>query len=394
MLKVFTKLLNKLLILKKSQIIFSKPKQNNILIFDEKGSTHPCYNLFLNQKPEKLHVLGEKINLYVLLKLITNLKIPSIKSYIDEYINCVKPKFIFHNSYNIRFFELNKNNFNFSFKKIFTQSELKNHLDFNEFIGNKINLNCDHLLVWSEGMKKKLSKYIDGNYLITGSYLNNNGPVIDKKKFKNKLSFISQFRTFKKINKYDDTKTIREVFHGLKFSWEQFYSADLNVALDLKKFCNENEIEFEVIGTSIDNKDTEKSFFKNKLGDRGWTFVESDKNKRGIYLTTESKYIVTIDSTLGYECLARGQRVNFFSIRSQYLKANYSKFGWVMDLDEEGLCWTTKNNQKDFNRITNFLVNGTDADWENLRNKYLNDLLFYNPKNTIYIKFLKDNLNI
>ena len=46
MLKVLIKLLNKLLILKKSQIVFTKPKPNNILIFDEKGSTHPSYNYF------------------------------------------------------------------------------------------------------------------------------------------------------------------------------------------------------------------------------------------------------------------------------------------------------------------------------------------------------------
>ena len=36
MLKVLIRLLNKLLILKKSQIVFTKPKPNNILIFDEK----------------------------------------------------------------------------------------------------------------------------------------------------------------------------------------------------------------------------------------------------------------------------------------------------------------------------------------------------------------------
>ena len=130
-----------------------------------------------------------------------------------------------------------------------------------------------------------------------------------------------------------------------------------------------------------------ESFFKSKLGNKGWKFVESDKYKRGIYLTTDSKYIVTIDSTLGYECLARGQRVGFFSIRSKYLKADYSKFGWVMDLEEEGLCWTTKNTQKDFNRILNFLVNGSDEEWNNLRDKCLNNLFFYDTKNKIYNNF-------
>ena len=34
------------------------------------------------------------------------------------------------------------------------------HLDFKDFIGEKKNLSCDNLFVWSEGMKINLSKYI------------------------------------------------------------------------------------------------------------------------------------------------------------------------------------------------------------------------------------------
>jgi len=394
MFKLIIKFLNKLSILQKSQIVFTKPNKKKILIFDKKGSSSPTYSFFSSENSEILLVLGEKINFYILFKLLLKFKIPTITSYIDEYINCVKPEFIFHNSYNVRFFEINKNNFNFNFKKIFTQSELKNNLDFKDFIGNKKNLNCDYLFVWSEGIKKKLLNHIDGNYQVVGSYLNNKGPIINKKNLKNKLSFVSQYRTFKKVKKSDNIKTIREVFHGLKFSWEQFYSADLDVASSLKKFCNKNNIDFEIIGTSIDDIESEKLFFRERLGDSGWKFIESHKDKRGIYLTNESKYIVTIDSTLGYECLARGQRVSFFSIRTKYLNTEYSKFGWFTDLNEEGLCWTTKNSEEDFNRIINFLIFSPEEDWDNLRKTYLNDLLFYNPNNEIYIKFLKDNFLI
>ena len=85
---------------------------------------------------------------------------------------------------------------------------------------------------------------------------------------------------------------------------------------------------------------------KNALIANGWKFVESSPEKRGIYLTAESKFIVTIDSTLGYECLARGQRVCFFSNRSKYLNIkDYFRFGWPLNLPEEGKCWTTSNSK-------------------------------------------------
>ena len=77
--------------------------------------------------------LSEKINIYVIILLLFNLKAISLKNYIEQYIKLLKPKFIFHNSFNIRFFELNNKDFEFNFQKIFTQSELKNNYDYEEF---------------------------------------------------------------------------------------------------------------------------------------------------------------------------------------------------------------------------------------------------------------------
>ncbi len=389
MFKFLTKIFHQLARLTKAEFHFKKPYQNDILIFDKKGSDTPHFKYFLTKKPAILHVLGEKINLYIIFRLLLKFKIPSLSSYIEESIKIIRPRIIFHNSYNIRFFQINKKKFNFEFKKIFTQSELKNHLDFKDFIGEKKNLSCDNLFVWSEGMKINLSKYIIGNYEIVGSFANNEGPKIQINNLKNKLIFVSQFRTFKKKNQNDTKQTIREVFHGLKFSWDQFYAADLQVAKQLKNFCLINNIEFEIVGTSLNDKISEKNFFREALGNDGWKYLESSENKRGIYLTNEAKYIVTIDSTLGYECLSRGQRVCFFSIRSKFLNAVYSKFGWTMNLDQEGPCWTSNNEKKDFKRIMDFLIYGKETEWEHLRKEKLNDLLFYDPDNQIFKNFLK-----
>jgi surface carbohydrate biosynthesis protein len=240
-------------------------------------------------------------------------------------------------------------------------------------------------------MKQLMKKNILGKYIINGVFFNNEGPEVNLNKLENKLIYVSQYRTFKKRESRETKDTIRDEFHGLKFSWEQFRKADLDVAIALKDFCMENDIKFEIAGTSINDKIEEKKFFSEKLGEDGWTYLESSIERRGIYLTSNAKYIVTIDSTLGYECLARGQRVCFFSIRSKYLKSDYAKFGWPLHLSEEGKCWTTNNSKEDFKRLMNFLVFEDDIAWKKILDTELRDLVFYNRNNSLYKKFLKTN---
>ena len=106
------KLFKHLKIILNSKFDFKKPNKNRLLVFDENGSTTPYYKSFIG-KCEILYTKGERINLYVLLKLIIKFKKISIKSYINEYIKLVSPQYIFHNSFDIRFFEIDKKKFNF-----------------------------------------------------------------------------------------------------------------------------------------------------------------------------------------------------------------------------------------------------------------------------------------
>ena len=139
---------------------FKKPEKKKILIFDYKGGTAFYYKYFHEGTSSIFYVRGEIINLYIVLSIIFNFKLITQKKYIDEYIRAVKPEYIFHNSFNRRFFEINKNDFNFDFVKVFTQAEKKNHLSFNEFILNKKNLNADYLIVESKAMGAEMAKFI------------------------------------------------------------------------------------------------------------------------------------------------------------------------------------------------------------------------------------------
>ena len=99
-----------------------------------------------------------------------------------------------------------------------------------------------------------------------------------------------------------------------------------------------------------------------------------------------------MDSTLGYECFARGQRVCFFSIRSKYIKQDYAWFGWPKKLEQEGPCWTTNNRKADFERLMYSLIKEDDSFWYNLRNNILKDIISYDEDYRKFKAFLKDNI--
>ena len=385
-------------ILTKAKYNLKKPQQKKIVIFDEKGSADAFSKYLLHNNSDVLHVRGEKINIFVILTIIFKLKFPSLKKYIIEYLKFVKPKYIFHNSFNRRFFEIDKKDLNFDIIKIFIQAEKKSFHSYDEFIKNYKNFYSDYLFVESEAVRNHMQKDIKGEYVVNGMFNNNAGPSINLLNLREKIQFISQFRPFishfnqhsKQIRDGQVTEeTIVDRFGDFKYSYNQFYQADLDVAFQMKKFCEKENIHFEVVGTSSNDQDSEIKFFSRVLGNQNWDYVGRRQNLKGYHLTADAKYIVTVDSTLGYECFSRGQRVCFFSIRSKYMNKLYSTFGWPKNLPQEGKCWTTYNEDKDFERLTDFLINGKNEDWNKLRYETLKDLFHYDYKNQNYQNFLK-----
>ena len=77
-------------------------------------------------------------------------------------------------------------------------SQKKKHLAYNEFNENNKKYNCDYLFVVNEAMKRLMNKNIAGKYIINGMFNNNDGPKINLFNLKEKVVFISQYRTFSK----------------------------------------------------------------------------------------------------------------------------------------------------------------------------------------------------
>ena len=46
----------------------------------------------------------------------------------------------------------------------------------------------------------------------------------------------------------------------MKFSYDQFYQADLLIAKQLKDYCDKENIDFEIVGAGSKDKEGEKNF--------------------------------------------------------------------------------------------------------------------------------------
>ena len=64
-------------------------------------------------------------------------------------------------------------------------------------------------------------------------------------------------------------------------------------------------------------------------------------------------------------------------------------FGWWADFDKKGEFWTDDLNKKELNRIMNFLINSSDEDWKLSIERYMKDIMTFDPRNTKFTSLMK-----
>lgn len=115
------------------------------------------------------------------------------------------------------------------------------------------------------------------------------------------------------------------------------------------------------------------------------------KEKRKNYRHVDaSKLVVSPDSTLGYESLARGNRTAFLTIRSQDLKNKSLNFGWPNKFQDLGPFWINYYDEFYIRKIIDYLLNISDKEWNTETRKYINKIMTYDSGNEILKKYIKE----
>ena len=107
-----------------------------------------------------------------------------------------------------------------------------------------------------------------------------------------------------------------------------------------------------------------KKWYQELLGKKNINFKKNKNYKSSYNFLQESKDIANIDSTLGYEFLARNKKVIFISRNFKDKNINsFWNFGWPTVKSEKGFFFTNQLNESELTRILNNAFNSSLNKW-------------------------------
>jgi len=257
-----------------------------------------------------------------------------------------------------------------------------NHVLQKKFVHKKFKnkLSADYIFCFGNNDIETFNSIIKSKVIPSGSIINNYVKKNNEKTTK-KILYISTFR-------YRATKYFTGLSeYGEPILYSKYFELDKIILEYLKKFCLQNKYELQICGSRADQKliEIEKKLWVNLIGSSGWNYLPKTTTTSNYEEIDKSEIVVFVESCLGYEALARGKKTAAFSCRGEFLKIQNYNFGlFNKNIPAKGSFWTSESTEEEFSRIMNYLTSINQAQWENELNKYMPDLMLFDPGN---IKF-------
>ncbi len=361
----------------KSAIIFKPPSQANILVYDSTNK-EMLKQTFGEHDYHFLDVRGESINVLCLLQSFF-CKGNRKEAYIDIYIKHVNPKVVLtYIDNNIYFYKIKSRHP--MVHTIFLQNGLRSYYgDVFEHLDKlpskyRSLFHVDTMLVYGDFIGAKYKEYISGNTFVVGSAKNNNALSLpNQSKDQNTIVFISQYCSTE-MN-----------IAGRRYSPDEYHLESDRFVIKLLTDYLQNKSKHLIIikryPPESPNGLMEDNYFNSMIDQRLHFFYPSSTFTS--YQATDSAHVsITIDSTLGYESLARGNRAVFFSVRSHFTGLNGFEFAWPGNLPEIGFCWSNIPDKKACFHCLDFAFTSSDTEWNNaIKNLELRKIMGYDPSN-------------
>jgi surface carbohydrate biosynthesis protein len=353
-----------------AKYFFSKPKQSKIILFDSEAENYLKRVLGI----KNYLVIDSKfriINLYILFYLLINFKLSKI-NYFLNYIRFVSPSIVITFVDNSILFYKFKNFFP-KIKFIAIQNghrtKYRDFFDNLKKYKNSNDLKCDVFFSFNKYVAKEYQKYITCDSVPIGSF-KNNYVKISKLSNNNAILFISQFR------KGDSSK-------------KNFFLTENKILPIIYKFCEERGIKFSILGCQK-NYQEEIKFFKRILKEKNFQYIKKKIYPHNYKILDFFQAIVFIDSTLGYESLARKKKVAIFSNRKNKINNLFKteRFAWPKKIPLKGFFYTDSILEYEIRRILKNVLYSSQKQWNKALTNF-NDICIYDYKNSI----LKDKLN-
>ena len=382
-IKSTIKLIYKLIIV--SPKTWRTPSHKDILLYDATG--WDVLSKYLQEySVAVLATNGESLNVPCLIRasITTDFwKGGIFRAYVRQYIQAVSPRLI------LTFID-NSNAF-YKISKLFPTCQtlfLQNGIRAKtaEIFSDPASIDryhVDYMLVHNEDMGRYYCQYISGKSVVVGSLINN---LVHQKvnSSPSDIVFISQWRPRSVNNDMMYTPTA-----GVYICWEQFYEAEVVALKFLAGWAKRNAKTIKICAVSESSNGLENEFYATHLAATDWQFIPRRSRSDSYHLVDSADIVVFIDSTLGYEAIARGKKVAGFSSRLSEIPSQHRKFGWPCDLPDTGPCWTNSRDEKEFERIMNYLNQVTDTAFQTDCAIFLKKLMIFDQDNTRFVSLLK-----
>jgi len=377
--------MKKILKLLKATYELKKPPKRDIVFFD---TSH--VNLIVSKfkiKPTQYTTINsrlEKINIYILIKSLFSFSYffkLSLFNYYLEYIKNVDPKIVITLiDNNITFYKFKQYLPHVKFISVQCGQRLENGDIFSNFKKNsnfrKI-LKSDIYFTYNKAYGNKINQYINCQIKPIGYFRNN---FVTKKKTQKKktILFICQFRKQEKILN------------------DNYYNVEKKLLPLINQYCISKKYNFFILGSSMgygavvrnDHKE-EENFFKLMINSNHWKFLKGKKYPKNYQLLDKFENIVFIDSTLGYEAIAREKKVAVFSSRKVNDNAKSEKFGFPLKMKSKGFFYSNSCNYSEIKRVLDNVTNYSDQKWKTKILPKLNEFRYFDINNTLLKKELR-----
>ena len=376
------------------QINWSRPRRRPVLLIDPSGID--LLSQFIAF--EDIEILDfEETNIWILIRTILRLRVTT-SAYAITYIESIQPKVVLTFIDNdINFYRLKRMSPNTKFMVI--QNGLRNNFSREKNIGflshldsasKSERLSATTICTFGDATGEQYSKYIDAETSTIGS-LKNNLYENHSKEQQFDITFISQHPPSS-----IGAEPGRVYFGHNSVSFGSYYQIEFDVVNFLGDYCRQHNLRLAVSGKRENGFGTERDFFLGALGPNSAEFIPRDSNFSTYDALSATGVIVTIDSTVGYEFLSRGQRVAFFSSRINSADPDLAStikdtnFGFPLQLEDSGPFWSNTGGVLEYERILDHLRAVGDEEWATEIAPYNESLMAYQPGNPVFKKLLLD----
>jgi surface carbohydrate biosynthesis protein len=390
---MFSKLRRIIRVLRTTRISFRIPKTSSIVQIHKDGLD--ILARYVNSSEISV-VDPSELNFWILLKCLMLRKF-QMKEYFAQAIRAHRPRIVITFIDNDpTFYQLKS--LNSSPVYIAVQNGLRHNYAYayrSGFVdhlvkaGGKDLLSADLICTFGKGSSLFFESNMRTKTLVTGNLKNNSMELVIPDKVEFDIVFMSQHAPF-------DLASRNEIFYlnEASLSVHDFYKIESTVAKFLAQYCQEHSLRFAVSGKRGPNELFEREFFSKAIGELPYTFLPKIDSRSSYANAYNSKLVVVIDSTIGYELLSRGKKVAFFSARQfePRQKPNNGRdtcFGYPNAYSDSGVFWTNFPDPNEYQRILNSLLGMTQEEWAAQIQPYTEHLTDYQPGNNVFIELLE-----